>query len=213
MDNFNVWMINEVAEDYNVVLVSPHFDTMNFTKYHRLNVGYGERADWRLIEIAENFTSWLNLTSNKFYIFGFSGGGQFTHRFVMAHPEYIERAIAGAAGVYTFPNASIPYSHGLNLSEYEPIDLDFDLELAYQEYMCIMIGLNDTERGDDLSKSEASDAQGLNRLERARNFYNATSENATENGWTYNYSLQEVPDCEHSYGPMKSYIIDYLFVQ
>jgi hypothetical protein len=210
-DNFDVWMMKNVSELYNVVLVCPHFDKEVFTKYQRLNVGYGERADLRLIELSNKFTDWLNLTQNTSYIFGFSGGGQFTHRFVMAHPEYIERAVAAGSGVYTFPNSSIAYPHGLNLTEYEPIDLEFDLEVAYRANMSIMIGLNDTERSDDLSKSEASDAQGLNRLERARNFINATKEHASDNGWELNYSYLEVPDCGHSYGPIKPYVIDYLF--
>jgi hypothetical protein len=210
-DNFDVWMMKNVSEKYNVVLVSPHFDTETFSRYQRLNVGYGERADLRLIELSNNFNEWLNLTRNTFYIFGFSGGGQFTHRFVMAHPEYIERAVAAGSGVYTFPNSSIAYPHGLNLTEYEPIDLDFDLEVAYRANMSILIGLNDTERSEDLSQSEASDAQGLNRLERARNFINATMEHASDNGWELNCFYLEVPDCGHTYGPMKPYVIDYLF--
>jgi hypothetical protein len=210
-DNFDVWMMKKVSEKYNVVLVSPHFDKVNFPGYHHLNLE-GERADLRLIELFNKFTDWLNLSHDTFYMFGFSGGGQFTHRFVMEHPEYIEKAVAGGSGVYTFPNTSVPFSHGLDLTGYEPMDVTFDLEAAYKADMSIMVGLDDTERSDDLSKSEQSDAQGLNRLERARNFFNATTENANKNGWELNYSYQEVPDCDHTYGPMKSYIIDYLFL-
>jgi cysteinyl-tRNA synthetase len=58
---FNRWIDEGVSEDYNVVLISPHFDTTNFERYQRLNVGFGERADLRLIELFNKFTTWLNL--------------------------------------------------------------------------------------------------------------------------------------------------------
>jgi pimeloyl-ACP methyl ester carboxylesterase len=209
---FDMWIMEDVPETYNVVLIAPLFDEENFIKYQRLNVGYGERADLRLIDLFDNFTQWLNITHDTFYIYGFSGGGQFTHRFVMAHPEYIERAVAAGSGVYTFPNASIAYSHGINLTEYEPIDLEFDLQKAFLANMSIMVGLNDTERSGDLSQSNASDAQGLNRLERARNFINATTDLASEKVWELNYNFQEVADCGHKTKLIRPCAIDYMFV-
>jgi pimeloyl-ACP methyl ester carboxylesterase len=208
---YNRWMNEDVPETYNVVLISPHFDYDNFERYQRLNVGYGERADLRLIEIFNKFTDWLNLTHNTFYLNGYSGGGQFTHRFAMAHPDYIERAVASGSGTYTFPDSSIAYPHGTDLSKYEPIDLVFDLEKAYLMNLAIMIGQNDTERTESLSQTEASDAQGLNRLERARNFFSANQEVAANNGWTLNWFYLEVPDCAHSSGPIRPHAIDYMF--
>jgi pimeloyl-ACP methyl ester carboxylesterase len=210
-NHFDKWMNLDVPESYNVVLIAPHFDTENFPRYQRLNVGYGERTDLRLIELFDKFTHWLNLKHNTFYMYGFSAGGQFTHRFAMAHPEYIERAVAGGSGVYTFPDSSIAFPHGLDLTEYEPIDLEFNLKASYLAHMSIMIGLNDTLRTNDLSTSEASDAQGLNRLERARNFINATRDVAEINGWILNWSYLEVPDVGHSSIKIRPHAINYLF--
>ena len=51
--------------------------------------------------------------AGPFYLFGFSGGAQFAHRYVLAHPDRVAAAGIGAAGWYTFPDSATPYPYGL----------------------------------------------------------------------------------------------------
>jgi hypothetical protein len=204
-------MTEGVSEAYNVVLISPHFDTTNFERYQRLNVGYGERADLRLIELFNEFTTWLNLEADTFYLYGFSAGGQFTHRFVLTHPEYIERAVAGGSGTYLFPDPEVTWGYGMDLSAHEPIDLTIQLQEAYLVNMSVMVGQNDTERDSGLATGSKADAQGLNRLERARNFMSNHTDEANANGWPLVWDYQEVPDAGHTSAPVRPLAIDYLF--
>lgn len=50
----------------------------------------------------------------KALICGFSGGAQFSHRFVYQHPELIHSAVCMAAGCWTHPDGS---SHGMMVDE------------------------------------------------------------------------------------------------
>ncbi len=208
---FNRWIDEGVSEDYNVVLISPQFDTVYFERYQRLNVGYGERADLRLIELFNKFTDWLDLTADTFYLYGFSAGGQFTHRFVLTHPEYIEGAVAGGSGTYMFPDPDVEWGYGMDLSEHEPIDLTIQLQEAYLASMSVMVGLNDTERDSDLATNSLADAQGYNRLERARNFMANHTDEANANGWPLIWDYQEIPDAGHTSTPVRPRAIEYLF--
>jgi cysteinyl-tRNA synthetase len=208
---FNRWMNEGVSEAYNVVLISPHFDTVNFERYQRLNVGYGERADLRLIELFNKFTTWLNLTPDTFYLYGFSAGGQFTHRFVFTHPECIDRAVAGGSGTYMFPDPDVAWGYGMDLSGVEPIDMTIQLQEAYLVNMSVMVGQNDTERDSGLATNSNADAQGLNRLERARNFMDNHTAEASANGWPLIWDYQEVPDAGHTSTPVRPLAREYLF--
>jgi len=209
--HFDKWMNLDVADTYNVVLVTPHWDLETFERYQRLNVGFGERADLRLIELFEKFSEWLDLSHSTFFLYGFSAGGQFTHRFVLTHPEYIDRAVAGGSGTYMFPDPDVTWGYGMDLSAHEPIDLTIQLQEAYLVNMSVMVGLNDTERDSGLATNSLADAQGLNRLERARNFMNNHTDEANVNGWPLVWDYQEVPDAGHTSTPIRPLALEYLF--
>ncbi|MFX0099786.1 MAG: hypothetical protein ACFFCS_09395 [Candidatus Hodarchaeota archaeon] len=207
---FERWMAYNVAEEQSVVLIAPHFDVDVFSHYQVLNA-WGIRADLRLIQLFDSFTGWLGLTKTRFFIFGFSGGGQFVHRFTMVHPELIERAVAGAAGSYTFPDASILYQYGTGKSIYHPISLNFNLEGATSTNMLVIVGDQDILRTENLDQSPEADAQGLNRLERAQNWFAAMNATAVDNGWTFNFDYHEVPGAGHSSSAMMPESEIYLF--
>lgn len=73
------------AEKYGVVLVAPYFPEPPFDDYQRLGrTGQGSRADSALKNIITEVRELTYAQSGKLYLFGYSGGGQFTHRYAMA---------------------------------------------------------------------------------------------------------------------------------
>lgn len=192
---FNRWMDENIAEEENVVLIAPHFDYNVFSHYQMLNI-FGIRSDLRLIQLFNDFSTWLDLESEKFLIFGFSGGGQFVHRFVMTHPEYIDRAVAGASGYYTFPNNTL-YPYGIRTTFIHPRDLIFKLQDALEVPLGVVVGDQDIERTSNFLQTRDADLQGTTRLERAINWYNAMVEFASLRGWTCNYQFKIVPGVGH----------------
>ncbi|MGH7960374.1 MAG: hypothetical protein ACRERD_00925, partial [Candidatus Binatia bacterium] len=76
-----------LAEHYGVVLVAPLFPRDHFRDYQRLGRrGKGKRADHALDKIVTEVGSLTGATTDTLYLFGYSGGGQFVHRYALAHP-------------------------------------------------------------------------------------------------------------------------------
>src|SRR5262249_10288121 len=89
-----------------VGLGAPPFSKRASADYQRLGrTGRGPRADLALHSILEE-VAWLTGASTaRFYLFGFSGGAQFAHRYLMAHPHRVAGAVIASAGWYTYPDA------------------------------------------------------------------------------------------------------------
>jgi pimeloyl-ACP methyl ester carboxylesterase len=98
------------AERYGVVLVAPLFPKDRFGDYQRLGRnGRGERADQALNRILTEVGFLTGANIDKLYMFGYSGGGQFVHRYAMAYPQRTARIVVAAAGWYTFPDSAVNY--------------------------------------------------------------------------------------------------------
>ncbi|MFH1856110.1 MAG: hypothetical protein ABH836_02630 [Candidatus Omnitrophota bacterium] len=100
-DTIPIWQ--EYADNENFILVCPTFSN----GYQRLE----DAADNRMIDIIEEVEKDFSIDKKKILIAGFSGGAQFTHRFVLKHPEYINSASIMAAGSYDYPQRSRKAEH------------------------------------------------------------------------------------------------------
>ena len=99
-----------LAEEYGVVLVAPLFSRRHFCDYQRLGrEGGGRRADHAIQQITREIEYLTGADSSKISMFGFSGGGQFAHRYAMAYPDRVRQLVIGAAGWYTYPDDSRKY--------------------------------------------------------------------------------------------------------
>jgi len=56
------------------------------------------RFDQVLLDIVDEVGERFNLDTDRFCLHGFSGGGQFTHRFLYLHPDRLAAASIGAPG-------------------------------------------------------------------------------------------------------------------
>lgn len=83
------------ADPEGFILVCPSFKE----GYQRLEYA----TDNRMIDIIKELEKEFQIDEKKVFMAGFSGGAQFTHRFALRHPEYINSAIVLAAGSYDYP--------------------------------------------------------------------------------------------------------------
>ncbi len=207
-----------LAEQYGVIVVAPYFSEHRFPDYQRLGrSGRGQRADKALNNMLSDVARLTGVTTDKVYMFGYSGGAQFVHRYMMAYPERVASAVLGAAGWYTFPDDSIQFPYGLKSNKRLP-DLRFEQKLFLQVPVSVLVGDADTERDAALRKSERLDSmQGTTRLERARRWVMAMSASAKQYGLGTEYRVSILPNSDHSFtrsikhGAMAEHVFDFLF--
>ena len=205
------------AEQQGVVLVAPRFSRRRFASYQRLAPrAAGQRSDAMLDRIVSEVREQVDLPEAPLYLFGYSGGGQFVHRYAMAHPTHVARAVIGAAGWYTFPDPRVRYPRGLRFRPDEtPLFEGPDL---LKVPMAVMVGGADVKRDPALNQSPRIDRQqGGNRCERGQRWVSAMQEAAQAQGLATRYQFQVLPGVGHDFtsamvrGGMGEAVFDYLF--
>lgn len=188
------------AERSGVTVVAPLFRTPLFHYYQRfLTPGTGLRADDALALILTDVRSRLELPNEPFALFGFSGGGQFVHRFAMAYPDRVSRVVITAPGWYTFPNTEKAFPHGTRPSRKMP-DVIFDPESYLRVPMRAIVGTEDNRRDSALNKARRIDRQqGRTRVARAKNWVAAMNAEAEALGIVADISFELVEGAGHSF--------------
>lgn len=86
-----------LAPLFPVGLDHPH----DLSSYKFLNAK-SYRSDLVLLSIVKEVSKrWQHIKTDKFFLMGFSGGGQFAHRFLYVHPERLLGISVGAPGNVT----------------------------------------------------------------------------------------------------------------
>ena len=213
-------LLAPMAERYGVVLLAPLFSKKRFPDYQRLGrAGRGPRADLALNRIIGEVLNLTDVDTSRLYLFGYSGGGQFAHRYAMAHPESVAGVVIGAAGWYTLPRDDTSFPHGVGLCRDLP-SLRFDTGRFLRIPMTVVIGDQDTDRDPELNQSKKVDLlQGRNRLERALTWVKTMNLVARSHGLPGHYRLEVIPGVSHSFaqgvaqGAMHRKIFAHLFDQ
>lgn len=206
------------AERYHVVLVAPFFPKKDFPDYQRLGrVGHGERADTVLQQIVTEVGELTGARSEKLYLFGYSGGAQFVHRYMLAYPERVAKLAVGAAGWYTFPDPQLKYPKGIKSSSKLPGDV-FVADKFLKVPACVVVGERDVKRDAQLDQAPDIDQhEGYTRRERGRNWIEAMQKAAREKGYDTPYVFRTVPRAAHSFtqsmwrGKMGDVVFECLF--
>lgn len=186
------------ADEYGFALVAPHFTERDYPDFQRLGRrGRGLRADIALQQLLKSLP--FESTGDGVYLFGYSGGAQFAHRYLMAHPEQIKAAIIAAAGWYTLPDPSVSYPYGLRLDGSLPA-VRFRPGQFLQVPVLTFVGDTDVERDENLRRSKSLDqAQGRTRVERARRWADTMSAAAQRYDLETTYRLQLLKNAGHSF--------------
>ncbi|MGI6655830.1 MAG: hypothetical protein ACOX5Z_03190 [Desulfobulbus sp.] len=190
----------DFAERHGIAVLAPLFPKKRFPEYQRLGVGKrGLRSDIVLQKILEEVADTFAVDTSRPLMFGYSGGGQFVHRYIMAYPKRVRRAVVAASGWYTLPDfgSRFPYGIGgtgtINGRGFDPADF---LKVP----VCVVVGDKDIRRDPALRKEKRLDTlQGRNRLERGRNWVAAMKRQADLYSVGGTFSFISLPECGHSF--------------
>jgi len=207
------------AERYGVTVIAPMFSKALFGRYQKMGqTGSEQRADRYFDEIIAQAGQLTAVNPDKFYLFGYSGGAQFAHRYMMAYPERVASIAIGAAGWYTFPDSDLTYPLGIKQASRW-----FDLSFCPKNFLAIptlvLVGEYDTRRDSTLRKSQKIDhLQGMNRLERGIAWINALNKLARQLGVQHKqHRFVQLPGSNHSFrrcikkGGMANHIFRHFF--
>jgi pimeloyl-ACP methyl ester carboxylesterase len=205
------------AERYGVVLVAPHFPVKEFAGYQRLKERGMRASDIALDRIIREVGTSTGADTSKLYLFGYSGGGQFVHRYAMAHPQNVARVSIGAAGWYTFPSADVKYPRGTLVNK-KYKGLSFDPAQFLKVPTQVVVGARDRQRDEELNQSQKITLQqGPTRLKRGRAWIDSMHAAADSMGLQTEYAFEVMDKCNHSFrrcmqrGNMGELVFGFLF--
>ena len=196
------WFANAAAAR-GAIVVAPVFSLGTFPNYQRLGgLGRGPRADHALDAILAEVRVQVPMAGGQLLLYGHSGGGQFVHRYVMAHPDGVARYVVSAAGWYTWPDPTMPFPDGTG-----PTPGLADLAPDPQRFLTVpgqvLVGARDTRRSRTLNAAERIDRQqGSTRLERGRRWVGAMNTGAGLLGLSPPLRFRELPNSGHLFTSM-----------
>jgi hypothetical protein len=191
----------DALEKFNILLILPEFSSELFPKtesYQYGNVRTKPKELWSFYVNDRIFRHVRQITGTrqqKYYIWGNSAGAQFVHRQILvgAH-EFIEKAFASNAGVYTLPtNGHEPYPYsikGLGLT-------NEDLKEVFLLNFFVLLGDEDVLQDAYFLKSKTAMKQGNTRLQRGKLFYETAEKEACGRKLEFNWKLIAIPGCGH----------------
>lgn len=192
-------LLSVYCDTWGVVLVVPIFGVEQHPDYQRLGrVGRGKRSDMALNMIVAEAAGVTRSSADRFHLFGFSGGAQFAHRYVMAHPHRIAAAVVASAGWYTMPDPTKRFPRGTRHSKNLP-GVRFDAEEYLNVPIMVVVGARDDESKGLRRNPRLDREQGVSRVERARNFVAAMKAAAQAHHIESRVSYEEIEKCDHSF--------------
>jgi pimeloyl-ACP methyl ester carboxylesterase len=192
-------VFSTLCDEQGAVLVAPVFTADQHKDYQRLGRRHrGIRVDLLLNRFLSEAASLSGADVTQIHLFGFSAGAQFAHRYLMAHPHRVARAVLVAAGWYTFPDHGRRYPYGIRPGR-SLKGVIFNPERFLRVPVEVLVGDGDVGP-TNLRRSERLDAQqGTNRVERARRWVAAMRAASAAFGMDPAVSLSVVPDIDHSF--------------
>jgi pimeloyl-ACP methyl ester carboxylesterase len=192
-------VFTSLCEERGVVALVPIFTKELHKDYQRLGRrGRGPRVDLLLHRFLAECATLTGADPTQTFLFGFSAGAQFVHRYVLAHPHRVARAAVAAAGWYTFPDHTQKFPYGTRPSR-ALAGVTFNPEQFLRVPIEVLVGELDTTNAN-LRRTDRADAQqGATRLERARRWVAAMQDTAAAHGLPSLVALTEVPGIEHSF--------------
>ena len=188
------------CEAAGAVLLAPLFTRDLHSDYQRLGrLGRGIRADLALDRCIAETASLTGADATRIYLFGFSGGAQFAHRYTLAHPHRVASAVVAASGWYTFPDTRVAYPYGIRQSRKLP-GVYFNPEEFLRVPIAVLVGENDLTDANLRKTARVNEQQGVNRVERARKWVATMQAAADAYRMPSRVTYAEVPGIDHSFG-------------
>lgn len=190
----------DLAEELGCFVLAPlfpigiidHYDA-DYYKY----IGYrGIRYDLLLLSMLEEVEQFYSVRWKRKVLHGFSGGGQFAHRFMYLHPRVLTAVSAGGPGKVTLLDDRHPWWVGTSDVE-ERFGRAIDIDGLKALQIMLVVGEKDIEedeiRVEAGSKNwmDGANAAGGNRVERLKSLHANLKSKSIAN------TLHLVPDAAH----------------
>lgn len=207
----------EFAEEQQCILLLPLFpvgiDTaLDLDEYKRLQHGQ-LRYDQILLGMVDEVATIYPVQSNRFLLHGFSGGGQFTHRFLYLHPDRLRGVSVGAPGSVTLVDDTRPWWVGTKDVE-DRFGIDINKQAIADVPVLLVIGERDTNPDDiQIDTSEPAWMEGINETGSTRQERIQTLQhNLSGLGCSVRHAV--VPGVGHEglkvFGPVREFFADQL---
>lgn len=189
------------ANQHDYIIIAPYYSKKNYHGYQRLEVGaagYTPAEALHLIlgDVQEKYA----VNTDKFTLFGYSGGAQFAHRYALFYPHRINRLVICAAGWFTFPDENENYPYGLKHSPPHLPDIQDNLTSFLRLPITALVGEFDSINDDGLNrKKRINRQQGYHRLDRAKRWLNALQNRCTEMELESDMRFITIRACGHSF--------------
>jgi pimeloyl-ACP methyl ester carboxylesterase len=209
----------------NAIILMPNFGSAEYSNNYFLLgnlfddgenpsvASQNDSTEWTYAIIEQLFIHFRAEVASKdarYDLVGFSGGGQFAHRFALfAHRPQCDRIVACSSGWYTLPDAASPYPYGLGTTQRAS---DADVRKALATPLHLAVGSADTDpNSSGLRHTAEADAQGLNRVQRANYAFQRAMDQSTALNAPLAWSLHLETDVAHSAVGMGNYALTYLY--
>ena len=181
-------MFQEFCEKHECVVVAPLFpagiveegDLHGFKRILR----HGIRYDNALLDIVDQVQTRWRVDGSRFMLHGFSGGGQFAHRFAYLHPDRLNAVSIGAPGRVTRIDPTNSWWLGTGDVK-ERFGIELDLDALRQVPVQMIVGADDTATWE--IAEPGIDAGGETRVERITTL----RDNWEKHGITVRFDLVE----------------------
>ena len=194
----------EQSKDKNVILVAPFFSKDSFQYYNTLGLASSSGKTFKnsktkltnsISSFFTFFKSKYDLKTETYRIFGFSGGSQFVHRYMMyGTDERVELAAIGSAGWYTFLNNE-PFPFGITNMPVDKNRLDWFLS----KEVLFIVGKNDNDPNhSSLNSNYGAKKQGAHRHQRGESYFNKLINYAEINEMPFRWRFRSVEGLDHN---------------
>ena len=206
----------EQSKDKNVILVAPFFSKDSFQYYNTLGLASSSGKTFKnsktkltnsISSFFTFFKSKYDLKTETYRIFGFSGGSQFVHRYMMyGTDERVELAAIGSAGWYTFLNNE-PFPFGITNMPVDKTRLDWFLSRE----VLFIVGKNDNDPNhSSLNSNYGAKKQGAHRHQRGESYFNNLINYAEINEMPFRWRFRSVEGLDHNIEEMTNNAAPFL---
>ena len=206
----------ESAKDKNVILIAPFFSEESFPFFSTLELATSsgkilKNSSKSLTNSISSFYTFFkskyNLRSDTYLIYGFSGGSQFVHRYMMfGEDTRIEKAAIGSAGWHTFLNDE-PFPFGTKNMELNNARKEWFLS---REVLFILGKNDDDPNHSSLNSNKEAKKQGMHRYERGQNYFNNLINYSDNSKLPFRWRYMSVEGLDHNVEGMTDAAIPFL---
>ncbi len=176
-----VFQLKQWADEYGIAIFAPLFARDQFRHFQTLAPNAGgalpeDAFDAALDDCIERF----GLRPSRQYLFGFSGGAQFAHRYALIGSKSFDRLVLMAPGWFSMPTKELPFPYGIGWSEALGLR-NPTIESLSNCPTLVLVGERDTKRTASLNQDPIIDEyQGQNRVERCKRWIEAMQDQSAD---------------------------------